>query len=183
MMHTKFIPIAALLFAAACSESVTAPDPGSPSFVKPGSTAPTGTHFQSASADFTSATVNTLRANFDIAGLGNTAGTVTVLATADATALYACQNGGGNFPSDPKKRAESGQVSAQGTFTVSNGRATGFLTLSPPASTLNCPGGQTPVLASVTYTNVQVQVVGSNVTATSSNSDIGTSYSRTFFTF
>jgi len=38
------------------------------------------------------------------------------------------------------------------------------------------------VLVSVTYSNVQVQVVGSNVTATSSNSDIGTSYSRTFFT-
>jgi hypothetical protein len=183
MKHANFIPIAALLFAVACSDSVTAPDPGSPSFVKPGSAAPTGTHFQSASADFTSASVNTLQANFDIAGLGNTAGSVTVLATADASALFACQNGGGNFPSDPKKKAESAEVSALGTFTVSNGRATGFLTLSPPASTLHCPGGQTPVLASVTYSNVQVQVVGSSVTATSSNSDIGTSYSRTFFTF
>jgi hypothetical protein len=183
MSHKTFIPIAALVFAAACSDSVTAPDPGSPSFVKPGSPAPTGAHFQSASADFTSSTVLTLQANFDIAGLGNTAGTVTVLATADANALYACQNGGGNFPSDPKKKAENGEVSAQGTFTVNNGRAQGFLTLSPPASTLHCPGGQVPVIASVTYTNVQVQVVGSSVTATSSNSDIGTSYSRTLFTF
>ena len=182
MKHANLIPIAALLFAVACSDSVTAPDPGRPSFVKPGAPAPTGAHFQSASADFTSASVNTLQANFDIAGLGNTAGTVTVLASADASALYACQNGGGNFPTDPKKRAENGTVSQLGTFTVNNGRATGFLTLSPPASSLHCPGGQVAVLVSVTYSNVQVQIVGSSVTATSSNSDIGTSYSRTFFT-
>src|SRR5690242_17787074 len=158
MKRTHFVPLLALLFAAACSESATTPDPTGPSF-KPGGPTPTGTHFQSASADFTSATVNTLQANFDIAGLGNTSGTVTVLATADASALYACQNGGGNFPTDPKKKQSNGQVSAEGTFTVNNGRSTGFLTLSPPASNLRCPGGQVAVLASVTYTNVQIQVV------------------------
>jgi hypothetical protein len=33
---------------------------------------------------------------------------------------------------------------------------TGSLTLSPPASTLDCPSGQRVVLASVSYTNVAV---------------------------
>ena len=183
MKRAPFIPLAVLLFAAACSDAATAPDPVQPVF-KDGPT--NGTHFQGASADFTSATVNTLQANFDIAGLGSSAGTVSVLATADASALYACQNGGGNFPTDPKKKQSNGQVSNLGTFTVNNGRSTGFLTLSPPPSNLRCPGGQVPVLASVTYSNVQIQVVGTNVTATSSNfgpDDIQSSYSRTFFSF
>ena len=51
----------------------------------------------------------------------------------------------------------SGPVSASGDFTSGkNGSITGSLTLSPPPSTLDCPGGQREVLASVSYTNVQV---------------------------
>jgi hypothetical protein len=178
MRATHLIPIAVLAFAVACTESTTAPTPESPSFRAPTS----GTHFQDASADFTNSTDNTLTANFDIAGLGTAANTVTVRASANASALYACQNGGGNFPTDPKKKQSNAIVSAQGDFAADNGRATGSLLLSPPASTLRCPGGQVAVLVSVTYTNVQINVVGTNVTATSNNSDIETSYSRTFFT-
>jgi len=178
MRSTHLIPIAVLTLAVACSESTTAPDAIRPNFKAPTS----GTHFQSASADFTSATDNTLTASFDIAGLGTAASTVTVRASANASALYACQNGGGNFPTDPKKKQSNGIVSAQGDFAADNGRATGTLLLSPPPSTLNCPGGQTAVLVSVTYTNVQINVVGTSVTATSANSDIESSYSRTFFT-
>jgi hypothetical protein len=44
-----------------------------------------------------------LAVNFKIAGLGDNQ-TITVTTTANATALYASQNNGGNFPSDPKKR-------------------------------------------------------------------------------
>jgi hypothetical protein len=98
----------------------------------------------------------TLTVNFKIAGLGDTV-TTTVTASADATALYACQNRGGNFPEDPKKQVVSGPVSASGEFTSGkNGQITGTLTLEPPASTLDCPGGQRVVLASVSYTNVAV---------------------------
>ena len=112
-------------------------------------------HFVRASATGPDANGN-LTVNFKIAGLGDTV-TTTVTASADATAVYACQNNGGNFPSDPKKQTVSGPVSASGEFTSGkNGSITGSLTLMPPPSTLDCPGGQRDVLASVSYTNVAV---------------------------
>jgi hypothetical protein len=112
-------------------------------------------HFVNASATGPNAD-GTLTVNFKIAGLGDTV-TTTVTANADASALYACQNNGGNFPSDPKKQQVSGPVSASGQFTAGkNGQITDSLTLSPPASTLDCPGGQHSVLANVSYTNVSV---------------------------
>jgi hypothetical protein len=129
-------------------------------------------HFINASASGPNAQGN-LAVNFKIAGLGDNV-TITVTASADATALYACQNKGGNFPSDPKKQQVSGPVSASGAFTSSkNGSITGSLTLMPPASTLDCPGGQREVLANVSYTNVQVS--GGGDTA-----DIPGTFSRTF---
>jgi hypothetical protein len=112
-------------------------------------------HFVRASATGPDA-AGDLTVNFKIAGLGDNV-TTTVTASADATALYACRNNGGNFPSDPKKQEVSGPVSASGDFTSGkNGQITGSLTLSPPASTLDCPSGQTEVLARVSYTNVAV---------------------------
>jgi len=115
-----------------------------------------------------------LAVNFKIAGLGDNQ-TITVTATANATALYACQNNGGNFPSDPKKQLVSGPVSASGQFTSGkNGQITGSLTLMPPASTLDCPGGQHEVLARVSYTNVQVSGGGDT-------ESIPGTFSRTFF--
>jgi hypothetical protein len=119
-----------------------------------------------------------LAVNFRETGLGNTPNPVNYQASADANALYACQNGGGNFPSDPKKKAETGRVTANGTFpSGKNGNVTGSLTLNPPPSTLSCPGGQTPVLVSVTYTNVQICDTDHNVCAA-----IPGTFSRTFFT-
>ncbi|MGH3465949.1 MAG: hypothetical protein ACRDP9_31140, partial [Kribbellaceae bacterium] len=98
-----------------------------------------------------------------------------ITTTADATALFACQNNGGNFPSDPKKQLVSGPVSASDDFTSGkNGSVSGSLTLSPPASTLVCPGGQRVVLANVSYTNVQI-AGGGDVAS------IPGTFSRTFF--
>lgn len=131
-------------------------------------------HFLSATASGPNAQGN-LVVSFKIAGLGDTV-TTTVTATADATAVYACRNKGGNFPSDPKKTEVSGPVSNTGSFTSGkNGQITGSLTLSPPSTTLDCPGGQRQVLVSVSYTNVAV-----------SSPDAGTAsipgtFSRTFF--
>ena len=131
-------------------------------------------HFLRASASGPNAAGN-LAVNFKIAGLGDNE-TITVTATADATAVYGCQNRGGNFPSDPKKTTVSGPVSASGQFTSGqNGQVRGSLTLSPPANTtLTCPGGQHVVLVSVSYTNVQVS--GGGDTAS-----IPGTFSRTFF--
>jgi hypothetical protein len=115
-----------------------------------------------------------LAVNFKMAGLGSNE-TITILASADATAVYACRNNGGNFPADPKKTTVSGPVSASGDFTSGqNGQINGSLTLSPPATTLTCPGGQRVVLVSVSYTNVEVS--GGGDTA-----EIPGTFSRTFF--
>ena len=115
-----------------------------------------------------------LTVNFKIAGLGDNE-TITVTASADATAVYACRNNGGNFPSDPKKTEVSGPVSASGDFTSGkNGQVSGSLTLTEPPTTLTCPGGQRRVLVSVSYTNVSVS--GGGDTAS-----IPGTFSRTFF--
>lgn len=130
-------------------------------------------HFTRASASGPDAAGN-LAVNFKIAGLGDNQ-TLTVTASADATAVYACQNNGGNFPNDPKKTTVAGPVSASGEFTSGkNGQITGSLTLMPPSTTLTCPGGQHVVLVSVSYTNVQVS--GGGDTA-----PIPGTFSRTFF--
>ena len=97
-----------------------------------------------------------LAVNFKIAGLGDTVST-TVTASAQATAVYACRNHGGNFPADPKKTEVTEPVSNSAQLTSGrNGQITGSLTLSPPPSTLTCPPGQDTVFISVSYTNVQV---------------------------
>ena len=95
--------------------------------------------------------------------------------TADATAVYACQNNAGNFPNAANKQQVSGPVSASGDFTSGqNGQITGSLTLMPPTSTLVCPSGQTRVLASVSYTNVSVSGGGDT-------ESIPGTFSRVFF--
>lgn len=116
-----------------------------------------------------------LSVSFKIAGLGDNE-TITVTATADATAVYACQNRGGNFPSDPKKTDVSGPVSASGDFqSGKNGQVSGSLTLVPPSTDLNCPGGQRQVMLSVSYTNVAVSGGGDT-------QSIPGTFSRTFIT-
>ena len=157
MKHSLRITIATLATLLAVSAVAVAAEP----------------HFVQASATGPDAAGN-LAVNFKIAGLGDNQ-TLTITASADATAVYACQNNGGNFPSDPKKTTVSGPVSASGDFTSGkNGQITASLTLSPPATTLMCPGGQHVVLVSVSYTNVQVS--GGGDTA-----PIPGTFSRTFF--
>ena len=130
-------------------------------------------HFTRASASGPDA-AGQLAVDFKMAGLGDNV-TITITTTADATALFACQNNGGNFPSDPKKQLVSGPVSASDDFTSGkNGSVSGSLILSPPASTLVCPGGQRVVLANVSYTDVQI-AGGGDVAS------IPGTFSRTFF--
>lgn len=131
-------------------------------------------HFNRADADGPNENGN-LEVSFKIAGLGDNV-TTTVTASADATAVYACQNNGGNFPSDPNKQEVSGPVSASDELTSGrNGQITGSLTLMPPPSTLDCPPGQNEVLVSVEYTNVEVSEPNAGT------EDIPGTFSRIFF--
>jgi hypothetical protein len=105
---------------------------------------------------------------FKEVGLGNTAATEEVTCSADATAVYACLNGGGNHPKAANKATVNGPVSGGGVFPVRNGSTTGSITVSPPsAGSFSCPNGQRLVLASVCYANVTLTgAAGDTATAT-----------------
>src|SRR5207249_10215590 len=79
-------------------------------------------HFLSASASIDSA--GNLVCTFKEAGLGNTVATEAVTCAADATAVYACLNGGGNHPKASNKATVSGPVSGGDNFPVRNGSTT-----------------------------------------------------------
>lgn len=111
-----------------------------------------------AHATTASSSGSTLTVKFKEAGLESGATeTITVSAHLDAT--YACINGGGKNPSDPKKKTVSSDVSYSADFTAGkNGNVTGSLSVSAPAASgiLDCPNGQTATLVSVTWTNVSI---------------------------
>lgn len=78
---------------------------------------------------------------------------------ADATgsARYQCVNNGGKCPAAANKQSVTGDVSAFGAFSSGkNGTITGSLTLDPPDSTLNCPGGQHRELTAASFTNIRL---------------------------
>jgi hypothetical protein len=130
-------------------------------------------HFTKASASGPNASGN-LVVSFKIAGLGANE-TITVTTTGQASGQYACINRGGNHPQASNKEDFAGPVSASGDFTSDkNGNVTGSLTLTPPPTTLTCPGNQQLVLANVTYTDVSVS--GGGDTA-----PISGTFTRTFF--
>jgi hypothetical protein len=130
-------------------------------------------HFLSASATGPNAN-GSLTCKFKIAGLGSNE-TATITCSANADAIYGCENNAGNFPNAANKQELTGTVSASGQFTSGmNGQISNTLTLGPPASTLSCPSGQTRVLCSVSYTDVQVSGAGDT-------KSISGTFSRTYF--
>jgi hypothetical protein len=109
----------------------------------------------------------TLDVSFTIAGLGDNQ-TLTVTASAHADAIYGCLNHGQQCPNAANKQEVQQDVSAVGTFTSGkNGSIRASLTVDPPPATLRCPGGQTLVLVSVSYTNVSVSAPGAGDCETS----------------
>jgi hypothetical protein len=91
--------------------------------------------------------------SFDERGLGNE--DVDYTLTADATAVFACINGGGNHPQAANKETINSEVSANASFEPKNGRVVASITAGPPgAGDFSCPPGQRLVLASVSYTNI-----------------------------
>ena len=110
-------------------------------------------HFINASAII--AQQGNLVCTFKEAGLGNTLTTANISCSADATAVYACINGGNKHPKAANKETVGGPVSNGGSFPVRNGQTTGSITVAPPGpGDFSCPNGQTLVLASVSYTNI-----------------------------
>jgi len=113
-------------------------------------------HFISEGTDSINSSGALVATGFKEAGLGSTTTTEKITLSADASATYACINGGGKHPSASNKETVSGPVSASGNFPVRNGQTTGgSIAAGPPsAGTFSCPSGQKLVLAFVSYTNV-----------------------------
>ena len=112
--------------------------------------------------------------SFDERGLGNE--NIDYTLTADATAQYACINGGGKHPKAANKETVNGDVAGGGSFEPKNGRVIASLSAGPvSAGAFSCPSGQRLVLASVSYTNVVLTDTTNNVSTSVPNA------SRTFF--
>ena len=115
-----------------------------------------------------------LVASFDERGLGNT--NIDYTLTADATAVFACINGGGNHPQAANKETVNAEVSAGGSFEPKNGRVQASLSAGPPSTgSFSCPKGQRLVLASVSYTNIVLTDTTNGVSTSLPDA------SRTFF--
>ncbi len=122
-----------------------------------------------------------LNVSWKEAGLGNNV-TVAYEFSGQAIADYGCINGGGNHPQASNKETVQGPVSATGSFSSGkNGSISASLTIEPPPppSTFSCPGGQTLVLADITYSGLALADTTNGIDATLN----ATSASRTFFTF
>ncbi len=93
--------------------------------------------------------------SFKEAGLGDNV-LINYTAAGNGSATYACINGGGNHPQAGNKVTNQGPVNASGAFNSGkHGNITASLTLEEVgAGTFSCPGGQTLVLASVSYSGV-----------------------------
>jgi hypothetical protein len=124
-----------------------------------------------------SGTVNNAGAlvvSFDERGLGND--NIDYTLTADATATYACINGGGKHPQAANKETVNGEVSGGGSFEPKNGRVVASLSAGPiSAGGFSCPNGQRLVLAAVSYTNIVLTDTTNGATTTVPD------VSRTFF--
>src|SRR4029077_12875587 len=107
-----------------------------------------GAHFFTTSGSIDNS--GALVVSWDEAGLGN--GNVTYTLTTQATATYACINGGGNHPKATNKETVAGQLNTGGSFQSKNGRVQGTLVTGPLSpGGFTCPSGQRMVLACVSY--------------------------------
>jgi hypothetical protein len=122
-----------------------------------------GAHFFKATASINDS--GALVVTFDEAGVGQQQ--VDYVLSADASATYACINGGGNHPKAANKATFNGPVSSPTIgFQPENGRVKGSISVGPLGSgSFSCPSGQTLVLASVSYSNITLTDTTTNVTA------------------
>lgn len=131
-----------------------------------------GAHFFSATGSISDS--GALVVAFDEAGVGQQQVDYTL--SADASATYACINGGNNHPKASNKETFNGPISSPTvSFQPENGRVQGTISVGPlSAGTFSCPSGQRLVLASVAYSNITLTDETNDVTASIA------SVSRTF---
>jgi hypothetical protein len=125
--------------------------------------ATSGAHFFSATSSVSDS--GALVVNWDEAGLGQQQVNYTL--STDASATYACINGGGNHPKASNKEDVNGPLSTPNTgFQPENGRVKASLSVGPlGAGSFACPSGQTLVLARVSYSNITLTDTTNNVVA------------------
>ena len=115
-----------------------------------------------------------LRVSFKEAGLGDTATTYSLTATADATCT--CVTNSGRCPKAANKLTFASQEATQGTFNPKNGTVSATLTLTAPgcptSQSPTCGGGQTLELSAIDYHNVALTDVTHNVSATGLPSEV-----------
>jgi hypothetical protein len=100
---------------------------------------------------------------FDERELGE--GGVDYQLNADATANYACINGGKKNPQAANKRAVEDELSTKMSSEPKHGRIQASLTTGPvpPPDDFDCPLGQIEMLVSVAYTNIVLTDTTNNV--------------------
>jgi len=137
-------------------------------------TATSGAHFFHNASKSSISDSGALVVSWDEAGVGQQVVNYTL--STDASATYACINGGGNHPKASNKETFNGPLSSPNTgFLPENGRVKGSLSVGPLSSgSFSCPSGQTLVLACVSYTNITLTDTTNNVVETFPNA------SRTF---
>jgi hypothetical protein len=125
--------------------------------------ATSGAHFFSATSSVSDS--GALVVNWDEAGVGQQQVNYTL--STQATATYACINGGGNHPKASNKETFNGPLNTPSTpFLPDNGRVQGTLSVGPlSGGTFSCPSGQSLVLAKVSYSNITLHDDTNNVTA------------------
>jgi hypothetical protein len=135
--------------------------------------ATSGAHFHSATGSVNNS--GALVVSWDEAGVGQEQ--VDYVLTADASATYACINGGGNHPKASNKATFAGPITSPSVgFLPQNGRVRGSIAIGPLSSgSFSCPSGQRLVLASVSYTNIVLTDTTNSVSVSIADT------SRTFF--
>jgi hypothetical protein len=128
--------------------------------------ATSGAHFFHKASTSTVNNAGALVVSWDEAGVGQDQ--VNYILSADASATYACINGGGNHPQASNKETFNGPLQSPETgFLPENGRVKGTLSVGPlSAGSFSCPNGQTLVLACVSYSNISLTDTTNNVTET-----------------
>ena len=128
--------------------------------------ATSGAHFFHKFSESSVADSGALVVSWNEAGVGQEQ--VNYILSANASATYACINGGGNHPQASNKETFNGPLSSPETgFLPENGRVTGTLSVGPLSSgSFSCPNGQDLRLACVSYAGITLTDTTNNVTET-----------------
>ena len=128
--------------------------------------ATSGAHFFHKASNSSVNDQGALVVSWDEAGVGQDQ--VNYILSAQASATYACINGGGNHPKASNKETFNGPLSSPETgFLPENGRVKGTLSVGPLSSgNFSCPSGQDLRLACVSYTDITLTDTTNNVVET-----------------